>query len=184
MVPRVTVPRGRSVDRDRDGHGAGAGDVSEEERAVRAGQKAQQVAQLALVSSGFRDIECDVAFRDLGLTLDFRARDATGGRWLFELAGAFSATRPGLRRPDVLWRALGMASVLHEIRRRDPSRDDLGPLVLLSTDTPAPRSAGDKALRAVQGDGRSGPVHDVVELLDRESMERLRGYGRGERRDG
>ena len=180
VVRRVTVPRGRSLDRDGDGDG----DLSEEERAVRAGHKAQQVAHLALVSSGFVDIECDVALGDLGLTVDFRARDATGGRWLFDLAGAFSATRPGLRRPDVLWRALGMASVLHEIRRRDPSRDDLGPLVLLSTDTPAPRSAGGKALRAVQGDDRSGPVYDVLELFDRESMERLRVYGQGAGRHG
>ena len=180
VVRRVTVPRGRSVDRDGDADG----DISEEEQAVRAGHKAQQVAHLALVSSGFVDIECDVAFGDLGLSVDFRARDATGGRWLFELAGAFSATRPGLRRPDVLWRALGMASVLHETRRRDPSRDDLCPLVLLSTDAPAPRSAGGKALRAVQGDDRSGPVHDVLELLDRESMERLRVYGQGDRRGG
>ena len=53
--------------------------------------------------------------------------------------GPISATRPGLRRPDVLWRALGKASVLHEVRSRDTARDDLGPLVLLSTDIPAAR---------------------------------------------
>jgi site-specific DNA-methyltransferase (adenine-specific) len=177
VARRVTVPPGRSLDGDGD-------DISEEERALRSGHKAHQVAHQALASSGFVDIESDVAFGDLGLSVSFRARDASGGRWLFELAGAFSATRPGLRRPDVLWRALGKASVLHEMRRRHPSRDDLGPLVLLSTDTPAPRSVGGKALRAVQGGDRSGPVHDVLELLDRECMERLRVYGQGDRRDG
>ena len=39
----------------------------------------------------------------------------------------------------------------------EPARDDLGPLVLLSTDLPAARARGAKALRAVQGDDRSGP---------------------------
>ena len=96
--------------------------------------------------------------------------------WLFELSGAYSTTRPGLRRPDVLWRALGKASVLHEVRSRDGGRGDLGPFVLLSTDAPMGRTDGAKALRAVLGDDRSGPVHDVLELLDPECMERLAGY--------
>jgi hypothetical protein len=45
--------------------------------------------------------------------------------------------------------------------------------VLLTTDLPAARSAGGKALRAVQGADGSGPVHDVVELLDPAGAERL-----------
>jgi hypothetical protein len=139
------------------------------------------VAFQALVSGGFDHIERNVAYGDLGLSVDFRARDATGGLWLFELSGAFSTTRPGLRRADVLWKALGKASVLHEARNRDPSREDLGPLVLLSTDIPAARSAGGKALRAVQADDRHAPVHDVLELLDPDCMERLRAYGTGDR---
>jgi hypothetical protein len=76
-----------------------------------------------------------------------------------------------------MWRSLGKASVVHEARRLDTARDDLGPMILLSTDLPAPRSAGGKALRAVQGDDRSGPVFDVLQLLDPGCMARLRSYG-------
>jgi site-specific DNA-methyltransferase (adenine-specific) len=166
--PRVTVGPGRPAPPD--------GDVSPEEHGVRLGHKASELALQALATSGFEDIERQVAFRDLGLRVDFRARDARGGVWLFELCGAYSATRPGLRRPDVLWRALGKASVIHEIRVREASRHDLGPLVLLSVDAPALRTDGGKALRAVQGDDRSGPVFDVLELLDPGCMERLGHY--------
>ena len=45
-------------------------------------------------------------------------------------SGAFTSNRPGLKRTDTLWKALGKAAVL---TRRDP---DL-PLVLLTTDAPA-----------------------------------------------
>ncbi len=170
---RVTVSPGRPVPQE-----AGA---TAEEHAVMLGRKATELAHHALEASGFEDIERNVAYRDLGLTVDFRARDAGGTVWLFEVSGAYSATRPGLRRPDVLWRALGKASVLHEVRSRDGGRGDMGPFVLLSTDVPMGRTDGSKALRAVLGDDRSGPVHDVIELLDPECMERLAGYAAGTR---
>ncbi len=167
---RVTVSPGRTR--------PPAADTSSEEHAVTLGQRARELAYRALASSGFEDIERKVAYRGLGLTVDFRARDASGGLGLFELSGAYSTTRPGLRRPDVLWKALGKASVLHEARARDPRGDGLGPLILLSTDIPSPRSEGGRALRAVMGDDHSGPVFDVLELLDPECTERLRTYAR------
>jgi site-specific DNA-methyltransferase (adenine-specific) len=169
--PRVTVGTGQSAKQSRN--------VSDEAQAMMLGRKASEVAYQTLVACGFDAIETDVAFRDLGVSVDFRARDAEGGLWLFDLSGGFSVTRPGLRRPDVLLRALGKAAVLHQVRASDPTRDDLGPLVLLSTDTPATRTEGAKALRAVLADDRSGPVHDVVELLEPASTERLRSYAAG-----
>ncbi|MGO8870230.1 MAG: DNA methyltransferase [Acidimicrobiales bacterium] len=172
---RVTVPPGRPA--PKGGEAPGLADE------VALGQKARELAHGALVASGFGQIERDVAYGDLGVSVDFRTRDATGGLWLFDLSGAHSATRPGLRRPDVLWRSLGTASVLHEARRHGTGRDDLGPMVLLSTDLPGPRSPGGKALRAVRGDG-NGPVFDVLELLDPACMERLRAYGTGGRGHG
>ena len=156
MGRRVTVAPGRAP--------APAEGADTEAHAVLLGQKARALAHQALEIAGFEAIETSVAFGDLGIGVDFRAQDALGATWLFELSGAFSTTRPGLRRPDVLWKALGKASVLHQARMAGDGRDDLGPLVLLSTDRPGPRSAGGKALRAVQGDG--APVRDVVELLD------------------
>ena len=168
---RVTVSPGRTPTTD-DDH-----DV---DRAVGLGQKARELAHRSLVASGFTDIERNVAFGDLGITVDFRARDVAGDPWLFDLSGAYSSTRPGLRRPDVLLRALGKASILHQARIDDPDRHDLGPLILLSTDVPPARSAGGKALRSVQREDGTGTVADVLELLDGQGMERLAGYGRGE----
>jgi DNA modification methylase len=135
------------------------------------GPKASTVARDVLEQCGFTDVEADVAYRDLGVEVSFRAHDRRGEVWLFELAGAFSISRPGLKRADVMWRALGKAAVLHEARRREPARRDLGPLVLLSTDRPGPGSAGERALRAARAD--DGPVRDVIELLDADGVARL-----------
>jgi site-specific DNA-methyltransferase (adenine-specific) len=170
---RVTVPPGRSAVPPTD-TATDPGD-----HAVALGQKARALAHQALVSAGFVAIEDSVAFGDLGMGVDFRARDGNGGTWLFELSGAHSSTRPGLRRPDVLWKALGKAGVLHQARTDGSPRDDLGPLVLLTTDLPGPRTAGGKALRAMRGVDGDGPVFDVVELLDPLGAERLHTLAQG-----
>lgn len=143
------------------------------------GAKALDVAEAILEACGFSDIETGVAVRDLGLSVDFRARDADGACWLFELCGAFSATRPGLRRPEVLWRALGKAAVLHEGRRQNGGRGDLGPLVLLTTDAPQPASPTLRALAAAAPTDGDGPVRDVVVLFDPTDTERLAGHAVG-----
>jgi site-specific DNA-methyltransferase (adenine-specific) len=166
---RVTVPPGRSLP-------PAPGPLAEQQ-AVSLGEKASDLALQALSASGFTQLERNVGLRELGLNVDVRARDVSGRTWLFEISGAYSTTRPGLRRPDVMWKALGKASVLHQARLQDPERRDLGPLVLLSTDVPSPKSAGGKALKAAQGEHGSGPVLDVLELLDAQCMERLRAYG-------
>ena len=166
-IRRVTVVPGRA---------AGSADAVGGQ-AVALGHKARDIAEQALAAAGFTDIEHGAGFTDLGVAADYRARDARGATWLFLLSGAYSATRPGLRRADVLWRALGVAAVLHEARTADPGRTDLGPLVLLSTDLPAPRSAGGRALQAVTS--ATGPVHDVCMLLDDDAAIRLATHGSG-----
>ena len=144
----------------------------------RAGAKAADVAEAVLGACGFRDLESGVALRDLGIGLDFRARDAMGDIWLFELCGAFSATRPGLRRPDVLWRVLGKAAVVHEARQGG-TVGGLGPLVLLTTDAPQPGSPSGRAMAVAVGVDGHGPVRDVVRLFDPADTERLAGLATG-----
>jgi hypothetical protein len=174
---RGTGPRRVTVPPVRPAVTADAGEDFQE-RAVRRGEKAKELARQALEGAGFTAITPDVTFGDLGVQVTFRANDTNGAVWLFDVSGAFSSTRPGLKRMDVLWKTLGRAGVLHEARRQDPDRQDLGPLVLLSTDVPPARSAGGRVLRTVRPDDHSGPVHDVIELLDGEGMARLQQYAR------
>ena len=148
-----------------------------EEQAVAEGAKARDLALLTLVEAGFLNIEERPKWTDLGVAADYRARDGDGRTWLFLLTGAYSATRPGLKRSDVLWRSLGLASVLQVARTADPGRDDIGPLVILTTDVPPPRSAAGRALRAVWGAGL--PVHDVCVLLDPDAATSLAALGSG-----
>jgi site-specific DNA-methyltransferase (adenine-specific) len=145
--------------------------------AVSLGAKARDIAEQTLADAGFTGVEHAPTVGDLGVVVDYRARDATGRSWMFLLCGAYSATRPGLRRSEVLWRALGVASVLHQARGEAPDRADLGPLVLLTTDLPPARSAASKALATVCAAG--GPVRDVCLLLDADAESRLAGHAAG-----
>ena len=133
-------------------------------RAGQEGRKAQQMARIVLEQRKFRDIREKVKF-SCGVEVNFAAVDQQGEAWLFDVSGAFSITqRPGLRRTDTLWKALGKAAVLH-------STEPEARLVLLTTDRPAPNSAGHRALEAVTGDGK--PVYDVIEMLDPTDLQRL-----------
>ena len=143
-------------------------------RAVREGRQAKDLAGKLLTDCGFRDIRADVKIAGLGIELTFVANDQVGDEWAFDVSGAFTANRAGLKRTDTLWKALGKAAVLHQ------GRADL-PLVLLTTDAPARGSAGHVALGVVRGPGR--PVFDLIELLDAEDQSRLRSYAVGGRPD-
>ena len=161
---RVTVAPGRAPR-----------EVSDDPMSV--GRKARDIAEETLADAGFTDVEHGATLADLGVGVDYRARDRRGGTWLFQVCGAYSATRPGLKRADVLWRTLGVAAVLHQARAADPGRADLGPLVLLTTDLPPARSAGGRALQAVTSVG--GPVYDVCVLRDPGTGDRLTDLARG-----
>jgi site-specific DNA-methyltransferase (adenine-specific) len=141
------------------------------ERAVREGRQAREVAQLLLENSGFVDIRPEFKPRGLGIVLSFVATDRTGAPWAFDVSGAFTSNRAGLRRADTLWKSLGKASVLHEgLGEGDPV-----PLVLLTTDAPAKGTSGEKALRVMLGADK--PVCAVVQLLDPGGHDRLRDIG-------
>lgn len=136
-------------------------------RAVREGRQAKDLAGILLESCGFSDIRPDVKMSNLGIELNFLATDQAGHEWAFDVSGAFTSSRAGLRRTDTLWKALGKAAVLHE------SHGEL-PLVLLTTDAPARGSPGYAALKVLMGSRR--PVFDLVELLNTRDQERLRDY--------
>ena len=141
-------------------------------RGVREGRAAKQLAHDLLAASGFEKIRDKVTLP--GVDVTFAARDAQGREWFFEVSGGYTSSRPGLRRNDTLWKALGKAAVLHAIRPEVP-------LVLLTTEVPTPGSAGHLALRAVTDDDdhHDRPIHAVVVLHDATALPRLTAFATG-----
>jgi DNA modification methylase len=135
-------------------------------RAVREGKAAKEVASRLLEACGFEDIEKDVRFSG-GVEVNYRAYDRKGRPWFFDVSGGFTSNRPGLKRTDTLWKALGKAAVLHEIEPKVP-------LVLLTTDPPAKHSAGAQALQVVCGPEK--PIIAIIQMLSAEDQQRLRDY--------
>jgi DNA modification methylase len=158
---RVTEERDRLIERER-------GSL---DHVRRDGSAARDVAGDLLRRSGFLDVVSSTR-RVAGVDISYTARDRTGRQWLFDCSGAFTATSPGLRRADTLWRALGKAAVIHAAWPE-------APLVLLTTAAPGPGSAGDRAWRSLgeaAAPGETGAVFDVVELGSATGEDRLRAY--------
>jgi DNA modification methylase len=157
------VPTG-SADRDDDF----------QSRAVREGRMAKELAVDLLVACGFSNLQPGVRLSEFGVEVNFVAQDQQGYEWAFDVSGAFTSSRAGLRRTDTLWKALGKASVLHQ------APDDR-PLVLITSDAPQKGSAGYRALEAVRGPGK--PIFDLIELLNPDDQDRLHSYAVGGRPD-
>lgn len=138
-------------------------------RAVREGRMAKELARDVLEHAGFQEIAVNRRI-GAGVEVNFVAKDRLGNNWFFDVSGAFSRgnARAGLRRTDTLWKALGKAAVLRESQR------EAYRLVLLTTDLPAPNSAGGAALRAAVG--RDRVVFDAVEMLSPGGVRRLAHY--------
>ncbi|MCK4176954.1 DNA-methyltransferase [Aciditerrimonas ferrireducens] len=145
----------------------GAGPVAEE-TGVDGGAK--RLAEQVLRAVGFRlPSRRPTLARGQALAPDLWALDRRDGLWAVEVAGSDTSTRGGLQRPEVLWRTLGRAAVLRGCLPPEV------PLVVLTPRQPAPRSEGDRALRAV------GPevLFDVVELHCPRARARLAAYAAG-----
>jgi DNA modification methylase len=148
------------------GPGPGADDEDFQARAVREGRAARDLAHQALEQCGFTAIRKNVKFPE-GVEVNFVARDQIGGEWHFDVSGGFTSSRPGLKRTDTLWKALGKAAVLHEAYRNTP-------LVLLTTD--APTKTGVAALASLVGPNK--PIKDVIVLHSRKGLLQLEIYAR------
>lgn len=147
------------------------GDDDFQARAGREGRKAQDMAEAVLFECGFRRIR-DKVPQPGGVQVNFEAFDQRGRKWFFDVSGAFSVTqRPGLRRTDTLWKALGKAAVLHS------TNPDV-PLVLMTTDRPAPNSSGHRALSALTGPDR--PIRAVIGMLSPDDLQSLASFARGD----
>lgn len=157
----------------RPGPSPAADDEDFQARAVREGRAARDLARELLDACGFKDVVEKRTFAGGGVEVNFEAKDAGGATWLFDVSGGFTSSRPGLRRTDTLWKALGKAAVLAA------SQPELR-LVLLTTDAPTPGSAGDRALSVIKG--KTKPIRDVIILDSTVDLERLRGYALARRK--
>ncbi len=139
-------------------------------RALDTGSATKDIAAEVVTAAGFTIVDRNKKFAASGSEVSIVADDATGGRWHFDVTGAFTATRGGLARTDAVWRAVGRVSVLS---RAHPSVAH----VVLTSHLPPRRSPADKALRAL------GPdlVFDAIEMLSNAGQHRLRAYARGDR---
>lgn len=163
LAREETTPLRVSID---PGPGPATRDEDFQARAVREGLAARDLAREALEQCGFTDIESEANFPE-GVEVNFRARDQKDGIWHFDVSGGFTSNRPGLKRTDTLWKALGKAAVLHAAYPAIP-------LILLTTHAPTKGSAGDAALRVLQG--RGCPIRDVIVFRAPGDLERLRKY--------
>jgi hypothetical protein len=125
------------------------------------------VAEHLLEEAGFTVTHRNRAVPGVGLTVTLVATAQDGRDWWFDVTGGFTTVRGGLSRADVLWRALGRASVLRAAGG--------APLVLLTSHLPVAGTPGDAALRAVGPDG----VFDVVAMGAGAGRDRLAAYATG-----
>jgi len=157
----VTVPAGPESSADGEGLWS---------RAVREGRGAKEIAWSMIQAAGFRDIEKDRR-QPGGVQVSFTARDSIGTLWFFDVVGGFTSHRAGMKRTDALWKALGKATVLHEVGSP--------PLVLLTMGGPD-RGPGAEALSRVVGPTK--PIHALIDIVEPSGLERLRALCRGEAR--
>ncbi|MEO7556553.1 MAG: site-specific DNA-methyltransferase [Acidimicrobiales bacterium] len=116
--------------------------------------RAAVVAQAAVERAGFAVTTIrKKPFRGAPITVDLVATDAQGRAWWFLIAGGFTTGPGGLRRSEVLWRAIGEAAVLHAC-------DAAVPIVVLTTGAASRGTAHEAALRPLLGT----VLHAVVDL--------------------
>jgi DNA modification methylase len=148
--------------------GAASPDEHPSARAVREGKKAKEIAKIVLEQCEFQRIRTNHKLFS-GVVIDFAATDADGNDWYFDVSGAFTSIRSGLRRTDTIWKALGKAALV----------DRNVNYVLLTTDRPGAGSTGERALNEAL---TKRIIFDALELYDSASIARLEGYARGGQR--
>ena len=139
-------------------------------RAVEQGRRAKELAHDLLTACSFTVFKEDFRFRN-GVEVNFLATDVKGNSWMIDVSGAFTSNRPGLKRTDTLWKALGKAAVIK-------SSDKSWPLLLLTTDLPDRGTSGYLALQSTRG----VLYHDALDMFSVEGQQRLRAYASGKNR--
>jgi hypothetical protein len=127
------------------------------------GRSAKEIAASLIAAAGFTRLRPDQR-QGGGVSVSFTALDSSNGQWSFDVSGGHTTYRPGLRRTDVLWKAIAKAAVLAQASG--------APFVLLTTGLPSPGSAGAAALQQVCGPGK--PVRAAIDMLQPSAADELR----------
>ncbi len=130
---------------------------------LEGGWSSAELAAHVVTAAGFTGVESKPALAP-GVDLGLRATAPDGTEWWFEVAGGRTVSRPGLQRADVLWRALGKATVVAALRPQ-------ARYAVLTCALPAATS-GAKALEAASGPGRS--IAAVIDITAPNAAARLR----------
>lgn len=138
-------------------------------RAIREGRMVEEVVRVLLEECGFIDLKQDVKVPKSGVEYDIVATDKKGKQWAFDVSGAFTTTRSGLRRVDSLWRSLGKAAVFAAAEKPLP-------LIFLTTDVPVKGSAALASLQQLTGKGK--PIAAVLQIGTEETRETLRTFAK------
>lgn len=135
----------------------------------RDGAAMRDLAIASLRDAGFDSIESKVRLAT-GVEVALRAVDATGRPWHFDLGGARTTARAGLRPADVVTRVIANAALVHEIEPKVP-------LLVLTTAPPNRGGTSEAALRVVVGTDK--PIAAVLDLGTPAARERLRALAHG-----
>ena len=129
----------------------------------QSGQSLRAQAEELIKSSEFEVVATDKKITKTGITVDFILRRTDGTVIVADLAGSGTSFRGGLTRSEVVLRALGRFTAVR--RHTDPSTR----FILLTSETPEPKSEADVILRA------AGPtiLFDVVNLTVAEDCRRF-----------
>jgi len=134
-------------------------------RAVAEGRKAEEIAHIVLTECGFEIQSARTKLRS-GPVIDIVAKGRDGQMWHFDVTGAFTTERGGLRRTDTIWKSLGKAAV----RQSDALAKDTGARYVLLTTSLPPSGVGLRALKSAQ---ESELIFDALEMLREEHQKRL-----------
>jgi site-specific DNA-methyltransferase (adenine-specific) len=142
------------------------------QQASRQGLAAKEVARRMLVQAGFEQFGPILeGVKVAGVEFSYSVVDAAGQRLLVDFSGALSAARPGLKRGETLFRALGKASAVSLLLGDQAEEVLLTQVLLMSTDAPGRKSALGRALTAALD-----PVHGTITeiaLLDEPGLQTL-----------
>lgn len=135
---------------------------------IHEGRSAIDLARELLRGAGFAHFTEQVNVGN-GLHVSFAVHDQDNNELYVMVVGGFTHVRSGLNRPEVLWRSLGQAAVIHALSTK--------PVVMLSAGIPEPKSPQLRAIMSLVGD--DGPIAGVIDILNPGASLELKAWYKG-----